>query len=338
MNIFVRRLALTLVALAALTVVGTTGFMLIEEWGFADSLYMSVITLTAVGYSEVHPLSDSGRIFTMLLLLGGITWMGLWFANLTSLIVEMDLKNVLRRRRAMKEIEKMKDHVIVCGAGRTGRQVIQELETMTDSYVVIERDAVRVRQLHDLFPKAHIVEGDATHDHVLLEAGLGRAKGLVTCLSADTDNLFVCLSARDMAGALTIVARAYEEETVDKLYRAGADHVVSPNVSSAIRMASVLLRPSVVSFLDIATRSSDLSLRMEEATIGEDSPMAGKTLMDAKIPQETGLIVIAVRKVGPRRHDFVFNPVADTRLDAGDEIIVLGKKDQIDRLRRHIGN
>ena len=329
---FIPRFLWTLALLVVLCAVGTVGFMLIEHQGFGDSLYMTVITLTAVGFQEVFPLSHAGRTFTMLLLLGGLTWMGLWFANLTSLFVELDLKDVLRRRRTMSEIEKMKGHVIVCGAGRTGKQVAQELEGATP-YVILEKDPARIAQLREFLPKAQILEGDATHDHLLLEAGLLRAKGLVTCLSKDTDNLFVCLSARDLAATVTIVARAYEEETMDKLYRAGADHVVSPNVSSAIRMASVLLRPSAVSFLDIATRSSDLALRMEQVVIGETSEVAGQTLMEAKIPQRTGLIVIALKK-REERHGFVFNPVADTRLDAGDTVIVLGKENQISSLQR----
>ena len=237
---------------------------------------MTVITLTAVGFQEVFPLSHAGRTFTMLLLLGGLTWMGFWFANLTSLLVELDLKDVLRRRRTMNEIERMKDHVIVCGAGRTGRQVAQELERRQPVRASSRRTRRASPRLREFLPHAHILEGDATHDHMLLEAGLLKAKGLVTCLSQDTDNLFVCLSARDLAATVKIVARAYEEETMDKLYRAGADHVVSPNVSSAIRMASVLLRPSAVSFLDIATRSSDLALRMEQVVIEPTSEVAGQ--------------------------------------------------------------
>ena len=336
MTLFLKRLIWSLISLVGLCTAGTVGYMLIEEQGFGDSLYMTVITLTAVGYEEVWHLSRVGRVYTMCLLIGGLTWMGLWFANITSFFVELDLKDALRRRRNMKEISRMKDHIIVCGCGRTGRQVAQELETMTNQYVIIERDPGRIEQLREFLPNAHVIEGDATHDHVLLEAGLMEAKGLVTCLSKDTDNLFVCLSARDMAGKVKIVARAYEEETMDKLYRAGADHVVSPNVSSAIRMASVLLRPSAVAFLDIATRSSDLALRMEQLVIAERSSVAGKTLVEARIPQRTGLIVIAVRKKG-QREAFVFNPVADTRLEAGDEVIVLGKEDQISALRSLAG-
>jgi len=337
MGIFLPRFLWTLVFLMTLVVVGTGGYLLIEGRNVADALYMTVITLTAVGYEEVWHLTRPERVFTMLLLLGGITWMGFWFANLTSLIVELDLQDVLRRRRTLKEISKMKNHIIVCGAGRTGRQVAQELEKMTTQYIIIERDPQQIEAIREFVPDAHVIEGDATHDHVLFEAGLLEASGLVTCLSSDTDNLFICLSVRDLAAKIKIVARAYEEETMDKLYRAGADHVVSPNISGAIRMASVLLRPSVVSFLDIATRSSHLALRMEETILPEKSDLAGKTLMEAKIPQKTGLIVIAVRKDQGIKTDFVFNPVADTRLESGDHLIVLGTTDQIEKLQAYVG-
>ena len=153
----------------------------------------------------------------------------------------------------MQEISHLKGHVIICGAGHTGRQVAQEIETLATDYVIIERNPARIEQLSEYVSNARVIEGDATHDQVLLQAGLMSAKGLITCLSADTNNLFVCLSARDLAAGVKIVACAYEEETISKLYRAGADQVVSPNVSSAIRMASILLRPSAVSFMDIAT-------------------------------------------------------------------------------------
>jgi voltage-gated potassium channel len=335
MTRFLPRFLWTFLALAALVVVGSVGYVLIEHQPLADSLYMTAITITAVGYQEVFELSPRGRTFTMFVLMGGISWMGLWFATITSFIVELDLKDALRRRRNMQEISQMKDHVIICGAGRTGRQVAQEIETMTQDYVIIERDAAQIVELDEYLPKAHVIEGDATHDHVLLEAGLMEAKGLITCLSADTDNLFVCLSARDLAAKLKIVARAYEEETISKLYRAGADQVVSPNVSSAIRMASILLRPSAVSFLDIATRSANVALRAEEAKIAEGSAVAGKSLREARIPEETGLIVIAVKN-GEGASGLTFNPSASTLLRAGDELIVLGGEEQIGKLRAYV--
>jgi len=332
-----KRLVWSLAALAGLVILGTLGYAVIEGQSLSDSLYMTVITVTAVGYEEVWPLSPAGRAYTMVVLIGGLSWMGFWFASITALIVESDLKDMLRRRRSMREIAKMRDHVIICGAGRTGRQVAQELEPVTHDYVVIERDPKRIAVLREYVPEAHVLEGDATHDQVLLEAGVTRAKGLITCLSADADNLYVCLSARDLAAKVTIIARAYEEESIDKLYRAGADQVVSPNVSSAIRMASVLLRPSVVSFVDIATRSPDLKLRMEQTSVTERSRIAGKTLAEARIPQETGLIVIAVGKHSKTGLDFVFNPSGTTRIDPGDDVIVLGDSEQLERLRHYVG-
>ncbi len=284
MAAFIPRFLWTLAALVLLIVLGTLGYVLIEQPPLADVLYMTVITVTAVGYSEVFDLTPTGRTFTIILLLCGISWMGFWFANITSFIVELDLKDALKRRRNMQEIAKLKGHVIICGAGRTGRQVAQEIESVPHDYVIIKRDQTRIEELAEYVADVRVLEGDATHDHVLLEAGLLQANGLITCLSADADNLYVCLSARDLAAKLTIVTRAYEEESIDKLYRAGADQVVSSNVSAANRMAPVVLRPSVVSFFDIATRASDLVLRAEQMSVPEASSAVGKTLSELRIP------------------------------------------------------
>lgn len=236
----------------------------------------------------------------------------------------------------MQEIAKLKGHVIICGAGRTGRQVAQEIESVPHDYVIIKRDQTRIKELAEYVPDVRVLEGDATHGHVLLEAGLLQANGLITCLSADADNLYVCLSARDLAAKLTIVTRAYEEESIDKLYRAGADQVVSTNVSAANHMASVVLRPSVVSFFDIATRASDLALRAEQMSVPEASSAVGKTLSELRIPHETGPIIVAVRKDHERGSPFVFNPSASTVIEADDDLIVLGDEEQIERLRVYL--
>jgi len=336
MRVFISRFVWAVLYFLVLTVFGTVGYVVLQGWSLHDALYMTVITVTAVGYSEVLPMTAMGRNFTMLLLAGGITGMGLWFALITSFIVELDLKDVLRRRKTMTEISKLKDHVVICGAGRTGRQIMEELLSLGQTFVGVEHDSKRVQAVHELYPDVLMVTGDATLDVHLTAAGIEHAKGLVTCLNADTDNVFVCLSARDLNPGLTIVARASEDETVDKMYRAGADHVVSPNVSGAIRMASMLLRPEVVSFLDLASRSPGLRLRMEQASIGPDSRLAGLTLMDARIPQQTGLLIIALRKLKDEKHHFVFNPAAETRLDPGDEMIVMGKPEQIAQLKDYV--
>lgn len=334
---FVNRLIAAAVYTGVLIVIGTLGYARIEGWSLFDSLYMTVTTLSSVGYMEVHPLSESGRTFTMVLLAGGVTGLGIWFAFVTSLIVELDLGDLLKRRRTMKEIEKLTDHVIVCGGGRTGRQIAEELAAAGEPFVIIDHDPVAARAISELEPGILLLLGDATQDHHLHQAGIERAKGLITCLSSDMDNLFVCLSARHLQPGLRIVARAMEEEAVYKLYRAGADHVVSPTVSGAMRMAAALIRPSVASFLDVATRTEAIALRMEEAKVTRGSPLAGKTLQEAEIPKRTGLIVIALQKKKAPPSEFVFNPVADTVLEAGDDLIVLGRPDQIESLRRYVG-
>ena len=316
--------------------VGAGGYVTIEGWDFGDSLYMSVITLTAVGYSEVRPLTESGRYFTMVMLGLGVSWLGVWFALVTSFIVELDVRNYLRRRRIMKEIESLSGHVILCGAGRTGRRVIEELLPSRREFVVIEHDPGHIQAAREIAgDDLLVVEGDANHDNTLHQAGIERASALLAALGRDEDNVFACLSARALNPDLTIIVRAYEEESHEKLYRAGADHVVSPNVTGAVRMASVLLRPSVVSFLDVATRSPGMSLRMEQSRVGTASDLAGKSLADANIREATGLIVIAVGKRGSADGGYIFNPGADTLLEAGDDLIVLGKPEQIEALRAY---
>ena len=319
---------------ALLLVAGTTAFLFITGWSFQDSLWMTIITVTAVGYEEVRPMGPAAKTIAAFLLIGGITMMGLWFAVLTSAIVEMDLAQVFRIRRTMNRIEHLKNHVVVCGAGRTGRQVVRELTEADAPYLVVEHSAERAEYLLREFPDALVLEDDATKDETLVVARIGTARGLVACLSQDTDNLFVCLSARDLQPNLNIVARAYDEQTMQKLYIAGADHVVSPNLTGGIRMAAMMLRPEVVSFLDVVTRGDGLTLRLEEIRIHAGSPIAGKTLSEAHIPQKTGLIVIAVRHLDQRGREgpWSYNPGPQEEIRVGDVMIVMGSPDQIARL------
>ena len=181
---------------AVWTTAGAVGYMVVEGWGLGDAFYMTIITLTAVGYQEVQPLTNGGRALTSVLLFGGISGMGLWFAIVTAFVVRMDVRDVIRRRRMTKMLADLNNHVIVCGGGRTGRQVVAELEDARESFVVIEMDEDRIERLQADHPDALIMHGDATHDHVLKEAGIEKAVGLLSCLQNDTDNLFVCLSAR----------------------------------------------------------------------------------------------------------------------------------------------
>jgi voltage-gated potassium channel len=337
-QLFLRRVGFLTILVLALFGVGTAGYMSFPGWSLSDALYMTATTITAVGYQEVHPLTDTGRALTGFLLAGGITSMGLWFALLTSAIVEMDLAQAFRVRRTMKKIGDLSGHVVVCGAGRSGRQVVRELAAARVPYVAVDRDPRRAELVRDIDAEALVLEADATRDETLEQAGVRRARGLITALSADTDNLFVCLSARSLSPSLTIVARALDEEAMSKLYRAGADHCVSPNITGGVRMASMLLRPQVVSFLDVVMGEEELSLRLEEVRVPGSSPLAGKTLSEVRIPEKTGLIIIAVyhESESGERH-LVYNPGSEERIRERDTLIALGEPARIDRLRKMVG-
>lgn len=330
---FLERFAAVLLSLLLVIAAGTFGFVAVGDWPAQDALWMTIITVTAVGYEEVRPLTPATRVVASLLLAGGITLMGVWFAALTSAIVEMDLAHVFKTRRDMKRMQKLTNHVVVCGGGRTGRQIMEELRAAHVPYVLIDRDEERAKAIRHGDEDALVLVADATRDESLVEAQIDSARGLVACLTHDTDNLFVCLSARDLNPELTIVARADNEQTVQKLYVAGADHVVSPTVTGGVRMASVLLRPTVVSFLDVVARGEGLALRLEQINITDASPLAGQSLAEAKIPQRTGLIVIAIR-AGERHvgNEWRYNPGPEESLQAGDALIVLGMPEQIDEL------
>jgi voltage-gated potassium channel len=314
---------------------GMAGYVAIEGWGWFDGLYMAVTTVTSVGFMEVHPLSTGGRAFTMIVLVLGVTGLGLWWALITAFIIELDLGGILRRRRVMRKIGDLTNHFIICGAGRVGRVVIAQMLRAGSPFVVIERDPARVRALEEENPGLFIIEGDALREVRLEAARVATARGLAACLAEDADNLLLCLTARARNPGLTIVARARDMESEEKIRRAGADHVISPTATGGARMASVLLHPSVVSFLDVFTRGGELSLRLEEAPIPPTSKLVGQTLAEARIPQRTGLVVLALKHgEGP----FTFNPGPETRLAAGDVMIVLGDEERLQTLRQYVSS
>jgi voltage-gated potassium channel len=310
------------------------GYRTIEGWSWFDSFYMGVTTLSSVGFSEVHELSPAGRSFTTVLIVLGVTGLGIWWALTTALIVELDLGGALRRRRKMKQIENLEDHYIVCGAGRVGRMVVKEMRRVGTVVVVIEADQQRAEALEEAHPDLLVLCADATRERVLLDARLSKARGLAACLADDADNLLVCLTARALNPSVATVARAYDEESMDKLRRAGADHVIAPTLTGGIRMASSLLRPNVVSFLDSAILGPDKNLRLEEARVPEGSPLAGQTLAEAGIPKRTGMIVIALKRGGNAAQQ-VYNPGPEHRLAEGDIMIVLGGDDQLRLLQEY---
>lgn len=328
------RFALAALYFLVVFLIGTIGYAILEEWAWNEALYMAVTTVTSVGFMEVYPLSSSGRTFTMVLIFLGMTGLGIWWALITALIVELDLGGVLRRRRIMKSIERLSDHYIVCGVGRMGRVVVKEMVEAEIPFVVIEREPGRINQLLDLHSDALIIEGDATREGTLISAQVEKARGLAACLADDADNLLVTITARHLNPDLLTVARAYSEESLEKLRRAGADHVVSPNVTGGIRLAYSLLRPHVVSFLDCVIGDAGIELRLEQATIPPTSHLVGSSLAEARIPQRTGLVVLGLRRSGQEGLP-IYNPGPETRLDAGDVMIVLGRSEQIEQLRQY---
>jgi voltage-gated potassium channel len=316
-------------------VAGGLGFVVVEGWSFGDGLYMTAMTISTVGYHEVHPLSEAGRWLTGGILLAGVTWLAVWFAIATSFFIEVDVFHLFRGRRMEREIASLEDHYIVCGVGRTGTQVVAEFLRSGAPYVAVDADAHRVAELRREAPHLRLMEGDTTRDEVLVRARIARARGLVAALSHDTDNLFVTITARALNPRLKIVARANDDDNAAKLYRAGADHVVSPQRIGGVRMASVLLRPGVVSLLDLMTRGAGLTLSIEELEVAPGSQLAETSLGGARIPQRTGALVVAIRRREPsRRPPLLFNPQADERLEAGDVVIAMGEEGQIDALRR----
>jgi len=320
------------VFMVLLLMLGTAGYMVINQsWDWLDALYMTFISFSTVGFREVGNLTAAGRIFTMVIILFGIVVISMLSASVTSWFVQNEL--LLRRKKQlmMKQISQLKGHIIVCGAGDTGKTIINEFIRAKKDFVIIEENIEVIEALQEHYPKLFFIHGDATKDEVLEEANIKTAKGLISALSMDADNLFVVVSARALNLNMTIISRAVDPSTEDKLYKAGANYVISPNMVEGTRMASVLLRPTVVSFIEVMMRGGeDLSFRMEEIDVPRRSSLVGKTLQEAQIPQRTGLIVIAIKKGKDSR--WLFNPSSTQLLEENDRLIVLGDSEKVDKL------
>lgn len=306
---------------------GTVGYQVVQGWGWVDSLYMTVITLSTVGFREVHDLSPAGRMFTMFLVIFGVGSVAYVIKSGTQAMFEGELRNVLGRRKLKKSIGSLKGHYIVCGYGRMGRIVAKEFLSEGVPFVVIEGDQDVVAGVTD--PNILIIHGDATLDATLEEAGIAVAKGIVSVLMSDADNLLVVLSARGMNEGIRIVARAGEEGVEKKLIRAGADKVVSPYQMGGIRIAHALLKPAVTDFLDLTVQDKAVDLELEQLRVPASSPLAGKTLTDSNIRKDFDVILVAIKR---KDGSMVFNPGKDTVLSAGDTIIVLGERDHMEKL------
>jgi voltage-gated potassium channel len=325
----IREILLSISIIALFLLLGTLGFSFIEGWSLFDSLYMTVITLGSVGYQEVHPLTQPGRAFTIILILTGLGLMTVLFTTIAQKVVQQQIFLAIRDRRMGEQIRKLEGHTIICGFSRLARIAIRELLASGMRVVIIESDqnrATEARQMGYL-----VVQGDATHDEILLAAGIQRARSIVTLLPKDADNLYVILSCRELSPELFIMTRAEDEAGEKKLQRAGATRIISPYRVGGQKIAEGLTRPYVTEFLDLAVSSTGSHLQLEEIRIPHGSPLHGRNLRDAELRQRTNVIVAAIIMPNGTMH---FNPDANTEIKEGATFIVLGLREELFRLER----
>lgn len=313
------------VTLLVLTIsTGTAGYTLLEGWDLFDSFYMTVITLSTVGYQETHTLSTAGRLFTIFLVFTGLGVVAYTANYGIRFILEGEIQHVLGRRKMEKRIKAIKNHYIVCGYGRMGQIICKELKSSKKPFVVVESREIEF----DGDENIPFITGDATRDENLRLAGIERAKGLVSVLSTDAHNLYVVLSARGLNEKLQIVARATEEGAEQKFIRAGADRVVSPYHIGGLRIAHSIIKPSIVDFLEFATRSGNIELQMEEIPLLETSRLPRTSIIDAGIGKDLGVIIVAIKREG----NMIFNPTGKTIMNVGDILIALGEATKLKKL------
>ncbi len=315
-----------LIQVLALTVLiitfGTAGYMVIEGWNFLDAIYMTITTLATVGFQEVHELSLRGRLFTIFLIFGGVGTVLYALSTGARVILEGELKEIFWRKKLEKRIKELKDHYIICGYGRMGKIVSKELQTEGVKCVVIEKTPANLEEKEDVL----LLRGDATRDNVLREAGIERASGLISVLPTDAENLLVVLSARGLNPMVLIVARAAEEDSEQKFLRAGATKVISPYHIGGLRMAHTVLKPTVVDFIEFATRSGNIELQMQEIFVQEGSNLVGLTLEECGIGRDLGVIIVAVKQ---STGDTKFSPTFKSTIKPGDILIALGEKSKL---------
>jgi voltage-gated potassium channel len=303
---------------------GTLGYMVIEGWGPWDAFYMTVITVTTVGYREVHDLSRPGQVFTVLLLFGGVGAALYTFTLLATVVVEGGLRTRFQHRRQLRMLDRITNHFIICGYGRIGSIVARQFQRQGVPIVVLERDGERMRAA--IANGALAVEGDASQEDVLRRVRIDRARGLVAAVGTDAENVYAVLSARELRPDLYIVSRAETDDAIAKLKRAGADRVISPYQIGANHIAQTALRPAVVDFVELATGTDNLDLTMEEILIAPGSALEGRTLLDASLRQRFGIIVVGIQHSDSRME---FNPSPDRSIQTGDKLVVLGRADSL---------
>jgi len=322
-----RHLAISIALSLLILFIGTAGYMIIEDWRFLDALYMTVITISTVGYREINQVGDVGRIFTIILVSVGVGFTLYVAAAVVQFMVEGRIRIILGRRRLDKKLNRLKNHYIICGYGRIGRVLCRNLRRKPLDVVVVEKNS-------DLIPVMDedgilYVHGDAADETCLIKAGIKRAEGLIAVLATDTDNVFLVLTARQLAPDLNITARASQQEAKSKLRAAGANSVESPYEMGAASMAHRIIRPTVTSFLDLAFAYKRKDIQMEEIPVSDLSKLINVQLKDSGIRQNYNLIIIAVKKPDG---SMLFNPSFETAIMPGDTVIAVGEEKNLQKL------
>jgi len=318
-----------LVSLVFVLVFGTFGYHLVEGMLLFDAFYMTLITISTVGFAEISPLTPAGRIITVFIIVFGIGIGTYSIGLIVRVFIEGELANYFGRRKVKKQVSDLHDHFIVCGFGRIGRTICRELAEDHVPFIVIEQEHAVIEEIESL--KHLFVEMDATTEEALMQAGIMKAKGLVSAVNSDANNVFITMTAKGLRPDIFVLARASEEKNEGKLMQAGATRVVSPYLLGGKRMAQMLKRPTVVDFVDIAMMGSHLGLMMEEACVGAGSGLVGKNLINSNLTKDYGVIIVAIKKMSG---EMIFNPLPAETFEAGDVIVVLGKKEDLERMEQ----
>ena len=327
-----QKFVLTIILIVLVIFGGTVGYQIIEGWSFIEALYMTIITISTVGFKEVGQLSNAGRIFTIFLILGGIIVITSGISLIFSSIIEGTFGEIIRRQRMEKKLAKIKNHFIICGFGAVGEDIVNEFIRENKPFVLIEKDKNVLNKLLKEFPDIIFVIGDATDDEILKNAQIEKAKGILAVLGKTADNLYICLSARSLNPKLRIIARVIESESIDKLKKAGADYVFSPEKIGGIRLAAAALKPAVTSFLDAIIRGEYLDPVLNEVEVQEHSSIVRKTLKESEISKNIGIIISAIKSANTDK--LIFNPSSKTIINPSDILIVFGSSDQIKQLKK----
>jgi voltage-gated potassium channel len=313
------RFRVCVLSLLAVLATGTVGYRLIEGWSWGECLYMTVITISTVGYGEIHPLSATARLFTVMLIVVGVGTVAVAISIMFEGIFQRQMKLFMEKRSMQKEVDRLTEHIIVCGYGRMGRNIANALTSTGRTVVIIEMDPQAVEEIER--EGRLVVKGDAADEGTLGQAGIDRASAIVATLGTDADNLFLTLTARGMNPELNIIARTEDERNCRKFTQAGASRVVSPFATGANHIVRLLTRPDVVDFVELVAEDADVQFEVSQINVDGDSPFSGKTLAEGHVRQEIGGMVLAIRKSTGK---LLFDPPPDSRLAVGDVLLVVG--------------